>query len=45
MHDKILVAYFIISDFKNWSVSGTLRQQGLLIISLESYFYVFGDRL
>ena len=40
-HTKILVAYFIISD-KNWSISGALRQQGLLIISLESYFYVFG---
>ena len=37
-HTKILVAYFIISDKKNWSISGALRQQGLLIISLESYF-------
>jgi len=46
-HTKILVVYFIISDKKNSSISGALRQQGLslLIISLESYFYVLGDHL
>jgi len=29
----------MISDKKNLSISGALRQQGLLIISSESHFY------
>ena len=37
---KIPASYLIIS-YKNWCVSSALRHQGLLIISSESYFYVF----
>ena len=44
MHTKILVAYSIISDKKNWSISDALRHQRLLFRWNHISMFV-GDRL